>query len=233
MLPKIELPYYNVEVPSNKKTVKMRPMVIKEEKILLMAKEANDSNEIVSSLAQVVGNCLQGDVKIENLTYFDLEYLFLKLRSMSVSNIVKATYMDEEDEKSYDVEIDLDKIDIKAADDINYNIAIGNIVIQLRYPPVSVYMKHNFDDMDDDKTFNIIFKASIEAMFDGDKAYDMKTVSDKEMDEFIDSIPSKHYTEIQEFFNKQPSLYYAVKYTNSLGNEKTVELTTLQDFFTF
>lgn len=233
MLPKIELPYYNVEIPSNKKTVKMRPMVIKEEKILLMAKEANESNEIVSALAQVVGNCLQGDVKVEDLTYFDLEYLFLKLRSMSVSNIVKATYLDEDDEKSYDVEIDIDKIEIKAADDISYNVAIGNIVLQLRYPPVSVYMKNDFDNMDDDKTFNIVLRSSIEGLFDGDKAYDMKTASEEEINEFIDSIPAKNYAEIQEFFNKQPSLYYAVKYKNSNGDEKTIELTTLQDFFTF
>ena len=81
--------------------------------------------------------------------------------------------------------------------------------------------------------FNDILKSSIEGLFDGDKAYDMKTVTDKELNEFIDSIPAKNYTEIQEFFNKQPSLYYAVKYTNSNGDEKTIELTTLQDFFTF
>lgn len=233
MLPKIELPYYNVEIPSNKKTVKIRPMVIKEEKILLMAKEADNSNEIISAIAQVVGNCLQGDIKVEELTFFDLEYLFLKLRSMSVSNIVKASYRDEDDDQNYDVEIDLDKIEIKVADDISYNIAIGNIVLQLRYPPVSVYIKNNFDEMDEDKTFNIILKASIEALFDGDKAYDLKTASAEEIEKFIDSIPAKNYSEIQEFFNKQPSLYYAVKYKNSNGDEKTIELTTLQDFFTF
>ena len=112
-LPKLTHPMFDVVVPSSKKVIKIRPMLVKEEKILLMAKTSDDPSEILSAVKQVVNNCIvDSDIDVEKFPLFDVEYIFIKIRSYSVSNISKVSYRDNEDNKVYDFEVDLEKVNV-------------------------------------------------------------------------------------------------------------------------
>jgi hypothetical protein len=233
-LPKIQHPTYDVSIPSNKQKVKMRPMLIKEEKILLIAKQSGEENSIIEAMKQVINNCVvTKSFDINKLTMFDLEFLFLKLTSFSVSNIVKVSYQDSEDEKNYDFEIDLDTIEVDFPE-VNSTIELGNdIVMELTYPPMPAYTKAGLENMDEGKLLNHFLRHSIEKLFEGDTAHDIKSSTEKDFNEFVDSIPSKQYKEIQEFLNSQPHLHHEIKYKNENGTEREIVLSTLNDFFTF
>jgi hypothetical protein len=195
-------------------------MLVKEEKILLMAKQSDERADQLNSIKQVCNNCIvTPNVKVDDLAFVDMEYLFLKIRSYSISNKTKASYRDNEDEKVYNFEIDFDKVEVKQDNESNPVIDLGdNISLVLRYPPVSVYTDKEFFNLSDDKVFETVLLASMTKIFENDKAYDCKNVQK---------------AELQEFFNSIPSLYYAIEYKNEKGTERKIELRTLEDFFTF
>src|ERR1017187_2691291 len=144
MLPKITMPMFDVEIPSTKTKAKIRPETAKEEKILLIAKESGDSADILSAVKQVVSNCLI-DAKVDDLTLFDLEYLYLRIQAVSVSNKIKMSYRDNEDNKVREFEIDLDKVPVVFPEkDLRKIVVNDTVTLQLKYPPASLY---------DDKAF--------------------------------------------------------------------------------
>ena len=235
MLPKLSHPTFDVIIPTTKEKVKVRPMLVKEEKILLIAKQSDDRAEQLNAIKQVCNNCIvTPNVKVDDLAFVDMEYLFLKIRSFSISNKVKVSYRDNEDEKVYNFELDFDKVETKQETESNPVIDLGdNISLVLRYPPVSVYTDKSFFNLEDDKVFETILLSSMTKIFENDKAYDCKSVQKAELLEFINSIPAKQYEKIQEFFNSVPTLYYAIEYKNEKETERKIELRTLEDFFTF
>lgn len=234
MLPKIQFPMFDVVIPSSQKKIKIRPMLVKEEKILLMAKQSTDRKDILDAVTQIVNNCIvSNDIQTEKLALFDIEYLFIKIRAISVSNLAKVSYRDNEDEKVYDFEVDLDKVEMTKPEVKNIISLGSNLSIVLKYPQVSIYSEKGFFDLAEDKMFDKIFSASIDKIYDGDKAYNLENSTHKEIQEFIDSIPAKEYSNIREFFINVPSLNYEIKYTNEKGTERIIKLTTLDDFFTF
>lgn len=234
MLPKIEHPTFEVTVPSTSKKIRMRQMLVKEEKILLMAKQAESRKEIIDAVIQIVNNCIVGDFDIKRISLFDLEYLFIKLRAASISNIAKVSYRDNEDDKVYDFDIDLDKLALTKNDKSNAVEAMG-WTLSLRYPPLSMYMEEGFFDLNESEVFDRILASSIDKVFEtaSDTAYSIDGASKEEIQAFVDSIPAKAYAPIRDFFVNAPSLFHEIRYTNTKGTERVIKMTTLDDFFIF
>ena len=239
-LPKIKIPLFDVTIPSTKKDAKFRPFLVKEEKILLIAQSGGSKREMVNSLKQVINNCvtmLDGtDVDVDTLTTFDLEYIFLKIRSKSVENVVKLKYLDHEDEKEYEFEVRLDDIAIKYSPDHSNKVKINDdIGIVLRYPTASIintFDKEEDEDLSETEISIAMVKHCIDKIYDKEQVYLVSECAPGELDEFIDSMNVKAFEGIQKFFESMPTMYHKIEYTNSKGTAREIELTTLDDFFT-
>lgn len=233
-LPKITHPMFDVIVPSTKKKLKIRPMLVKEEKILLMAKTTEDDKSILSAITQVVNNCIvDSDVDVDKLATFDIEYLFLKIRSVSVSNISRVSYKDNSDNKVYDFEVDLDKVEVKFPEKIEKNIKITDTMgIIMKYPEASLYTDESFLSTSAELFVETLISRCIDKVYDGDQMYDMKTVSKKEADEFIEQLDVNTYDKVRAFFADLPRLFYKIEYTNEKGENREIIMSTLNDFFT-
>lgn len=231
-LPKINYPIYDLTLPSTKQAIKYRPFLVKEEKILLAAQVSGETADVVNSIRQVINNCiLTENVNIDSLTTFDLEYLFIKIRAKSVNNVITLAYRDLDDDKRYEVEVDLDTIEIKEDPNHTNKIDIGNgYGLIMKYPSADIATSVKILDGEMDVFFEVL-KGCIEAVYDSENIYKASETSAEELDEFIQSLDVNTFKKIQDFFTTMPKLYYEVKYTNSLGKEKVIPLTTLNDFF--
>jgi hypothetical protein len=232
-LPKISYPIFELTLPSTKQNIKYRPFLVKEEKILLTAQVSGESTDIVNSIRQVINNCILTEgVSIDSLTTFDLEYVFIKIRAKSVNNVVTLAYRDLEDEKRYEFEVDLDTIEIKEDPAHSKKIEIDSEKgLIMTYPSADVASAIKMMDGEMDVFFEIL-KGCIESVYDRENVYNVKDTPPEELDEFVQSLDVNTFKKIQDFFTTMPKLYYEIKYTNSLGKEKTIPLTTLNDFFT-
>lgn len=231
-LPKISYPIFELELPSTKQKIKYRPFLVKEEKILLTAQVSGEAEDVVNSIRQVINNCILSEgVSIDSLTTFDLEYLFIKIRSKSVNNIIKLAYRDLEDDKRYEVEVDLDEI--KILEDPNHSNKVeitDSMGMIMKYPSADIASSLKILDGEMDIFFEVL-KGCIESIYDSESVYKVSDYSSEELDEFVQSLDVNTFKKIQDFFATMPRLHYEVKYTNSLGNEKVIPLTTLNDFF--
>lgn len=231
-LPKIQHPIYELTLPSTGQSVKFRPFLVKEEKILLMAKQSEDPKEIINSIKQIINNCVvEPEIDVNKLATFDIEYFFLKLRSRSVNNVVSLSYRDFEDQKVYTVDVNLDDVEVKRTPEHTNVIKINDDVgMTLRYPSAEIYSKISKDD-NDVLAFDAI-KWCIETVYDENNVYEIKSFSEKEVEEFLQNLDVTTLEKVLDFFRTMPKIHYTVKYTNSLGHERAVELDTLSDFFT-
>jgi hypothetical protein len=233
-LPKIDYPIYTIEVPSTKTSFRFRPFLVKEEKLLLMAKESENSTDILSSIKQIITNCSIDDkFDIDKYAIFDLEYIFLKLRSFSVDNIVKVGYKDFEDEKIYDFQIDLNEVNVTFPEKIDNNIKItDNSGIVMRFPPATLYSDKEFLSIEKDYMFELIIKC-IDKIYYEDEVYEAKNYKKEEINEFLENLNMKVFESIQKFLLNVPKIEYKIKYKNSLGNDREIILSSLNDFFTW
>lgn len=233
-LPKIEKPLFELTVPSQNRTVLCRPFVVREEKILLTAQLSGNEKDIVLAIKQVLVNCIEDpSFNAEDMTTYDLEHMFLKLRARSVNNIIEVSYKDNEDEKIYKFEIDLDEVEMLKDKEINNKIMItDDIGMILKFPSVSV-LSAIPSEVDSTDLVEYLVLASIDQIFDENEVYPAKDQDEQELKDFIDNLDVETFDKLREFFNSIPSLYYKIEYKNSLGNERTIELTTLSDFFTW
>lgn len=230
MLPKTKHPLFEVEVPSTKKKVKMRPLLVKEEKILLMAKESKDDTLILNSIKQVVQNCLSDKIDVEDMTIYDLEFLFLRLRASSVSNIATIMIIDKEDRTRRDVPVDLFDVKIKEPENpVSNTVKFNDITIVLRYPRVSLYEK--ISSMDETNMGQVLIAHCIDKIFDGDQVFNPRNEKDDELFDFIDNLPVPVYKQIEDYVSNPPVLYYQIQYKNANGEDRLHELKTLDDFF--
>lgn len=236
-LPKINLPTTSVEIPSLKKKVQIRPMRVADEKLLLMAKEARSSYEIFNAVRQVVNNCLiEENFNIKSLATFDIDYLFLKLRAVSIGKDIDVTYLDYEDQKEYTVKIDLDKVEIKNQKDTSFDIKLDDAkILKLKYPSCMVYESPAFtsDEGGSAELFEELIVNCLDKFFDGDNIVNFSDYTIDQLKEFVQQLDLKTYGKIKEFIENLPSLYHETKYTNSKGTEQTIKSTSLTDFFTF
>jgi hypothetical protein len=233
-LPRIDKPLFDLKVPSRNMTVKARPFVVREEKILLTAQQSGKEKDIILGIKQVLTNCIEDpSFDSDDLTTFDLEYMFLKLRARSVNNIIEVSYRDNEDDKVYDFSIDLDEVEMLQEKEINNKIMVtDDIGVIMKFPSVTMLEKVP-DDIDATDLIEFLIKASIETIFDENDVYPANEASDDELTEFIENLDVDSFTRIREFFDSLPQLYHKLEYKNSLGNERIIELTTLRDFFTW
>lgn len=231
-LPKIEHPIYSLTLPSTGKQINFRPFLVKEEKILLMAKQGGEDKEIMKALKQIINNCIiDENVDVESFATFDIEYFFLKLRSRSVNNIVSLSYRDFEDDKVYTVDVDLE--DVEVIRDPNHTNKIklnGGIGVVMKYPSIDTVNKLSSEN-EEEVAFDVI-KQCIDTVYDQDNVYDAKNFSEQEIDEFVQNLDVNSLERVLEFFKTMPKLHYEVKYTNSLNQERVIPLNTLTDFFT-
>ena len=230
-LPKINHPIFKLNIPSTKKDSRFRPFLVREEKILLMAKTVGTESDIILAIKQIVNNCSIDELDVDKLTIFDLEYLFLKIRSQSVNNMVDVSYKDFEDEKIYDFKINLEEVTVKYPEKIDNNIKIGkDSGIIMKYPDAALYEDKDFLNSDD--SFYQLIIRCVDKIYDKEEVHDTKNYSLKEIEEYIEDLNVGVFENVRDFLLNQPKLNYTIRYKNSLGNDRTIELNTLTDFFT-
>lgn len=234
MLPKIDKPLFDLNIPSLNKVFKFRPFTVKEEKILLMGQQSGEEKDIILAIKQVVNNCCQDPLfDVDDLATFDLEYMFLKLRAKSINNIIDVSYRDNEDDKVYDFQIDLDDVTMINMDSDNTNIieVTDSVGLKMKYPSVTIIDNiPQYSDPTD--IIDYLIKNCIDYIYDSESVYPTKDISSEELNQWLDNLDVETFGKIRSFFDKLPQMYYKITYTNSLGNERVIELNSLNDFFT-
>lgn len=233
MLPKLSHALFKVTVPSSKKVLQIRSMLQKEEKILLQAKEGQDSTEILNAIRQVVNNCIAEEgFDIDSLSLFDLEFLFVKLRAISISNITKVSYKDMEDEQVRDFDIDLDKVEVVFPPDVDNKVVVNDqVYLTLKWPSCSLYSDKAFLDASGEEAIGRLVLSVIDKVYEGTKIHEAAATTPEELKEFMENLPITAYNKIRQYIFNLPHLNYEIKYTNDKGNEKKIILSTLNDFF--
>lgn len=234
-LPKIDYPIYTITIPSTKKNSKFRPFLVKEEKLLLMAKESKSNSDILSAIKQVVNNCSVDNIfDINKIALFDLEYIFLKLRSFSINNIIQVSYKDFEDEKLYDFNIDLNDVEIQyPTSDISNVIKISEKSgIIMNYPSSKLYDDKDFLDLTDNYMFELILRC-IDKVYYEDEIFEASNYTKQNLSEFLENLNLKIFEDIQKFLVNVPKMEYKINYKNSFNNDREILLSSLNDFFTW
>lgn len=233
-LPKIDYPIYNIKVPSLKKQFKFRPFLVKEEKLLLMAKENDNPVEILSAIKQIINNCSEDqNFEINKIALFDLEYLFLKLRAVSVDNTVTVSYKDLEDGKLYEFEVNLDEVEVIFPEKLDNKIKITDKSgIIMKYPSASLYDDEEFLNLEKEQLFELIVRC-IDSIYLEDEIYEAKDYKKEELKEFLENLNIKVFEQIQNFLLSVPKMEKRLQYKNSLENDREIVLNSLSDFFSW
>ena len=236
-LPVIETQSYELTLPSADVTVKFRPFLVKEEKVLLQALESQEQKQTVNALKDIVSACTFGTLNVDDLPTFDLEYVFLQIRAKSVGEIAKLKVLCPDDKKTYvDIELDLSKIEVQVDDKHTNNIVIDEdkkIGMILKYPTLnSVDPTTDFSKgVKTDVLFDIIGN-SVFQIYEGEKVYNASDYKKDELDKFIESLDSKTFVKVQDFYNTMPKLIHEVEVENPKTKVKSnVTLQGLTDFF--
>ena len=235
-LPKIEVPTYELTLPSEDKKIKYRPFLVREEKVLYIALETGQNKEMVNALKDVVGACTFDVLNVDRLPIFDIEYLFLQIRAKSVSEVTKFRAICPDDGKTYvETEVDLTKVEVQVDDEHTNRIVLDtqrNLGLVLKYPTLKNYdVGRGLDNIEVDKVFNILIDC-IDHIFEGDKIYPAKDTSKQELKEFIEGLPQDAFTRIKSFFDTMPKLKHEVEVTNPNTNVTSkIVLTGIADFF--
>ena len=227
-LPLLSTPEYDIEVPSTKETIRIRPFLVKEEKILLTALEGGDEKEIVKSIKQVMKNCILSDVEIDNLSFFDFEYIFLMMRSKSVGDVIELN-LEHHCGQMNKVSIDINSIQVQFSEDHSDTIKLNDdIGIKMKYPTIS-----NTDMFTDTNDVNKVFEimeTSIDYVYDSETVYDEFTK--EELKSFLESMDKDQLEKIMNFFNTMPSLEHEIEYTcTNCGEVQKYILRGISDFF--
>ena len=235
-LPIVETPRYECTLASEDTQVQYRPFLVKEEKILLMAMESKDNNEIINATKEVLKACTFEQLDIEKLPMFDIEYLLLQIRAKSVGEKSKFKVICPDDKQTAtDVELDLSEVQVQVEDDHTNKIVIDekrNLGIVLNYPSLGI-TKAGFDvnKSDADSTFNVICSC-IDHIYEGDKTYPAKDSTQKELITFLEGLSQEAFLKIKKFFDTMPQLRHEVEVTNpKTGIVSKVTFKGLQDFF--
>ena len=231
-LPTINVPTYELEVPSTKEKITYRPFLVKEEKILLAAMETGEGEgDLVRALKQIVTNCLVTEIDIDSLATFDMEYIFLNLRAKSVGEVAKVTVICPDDEETeVSLEIPLDEIKVTFPEGHTNKVQITDTIgMTMKYPDFTLASLQR--DGGSEYLFEMI-KGCIAQITDGETIYERVDFNDKELDTFIDSLSTKQLEGVQTFFETMPKLRHEVKVTNPKTKKKsTITLEGLDSFF--
>lgn len=233
-LPKIDKPLFDILVPSLKREVTFRPFVVREEKILLTAQQSGQDKDIILAIKQVIQNCVQDEsINVNNLAIFDLEYIFLKLRARSVNNVVKLAFRDNDDQKLYEFDVDLEEVDMLIPAKVDNNIKITeNAGIIMKYPSVDIVNSIG-QNATADEVLDALMRNCIKEIYDADTVYSASEYTDEQLQEWINDLDVRTFEQVREFFEGAPRVYYKIEYTNANGDQRLIELNSLNDFFTW
>ena len=235
-LPTIETPRYELTLPSQDIKVQYRPFLVKEEKVLLMAMESKDNNQIINATKDIIKTCTFDKLEIDKLPMFDIEYLLLQIRGKSVGEIANFKVICPDDKiTAGDVEINLSEVNVQVDDEHNNKIVIDetrNLGLVLNYPSLGI-TKAGFDvnSTDVDTMFGVV-AGCIDHIFEGEKTFPAKDSTQKELKEFLEGLPQSAFLKIRKFFDTMPQLRHEAEVTNpKTGVKSKVTFKGLQDFF--
>ena len=238
-LPTIATPTHELKLPSTGKKIKYRPFLVKEEKLLILALESKNPNEITASVKDVLRKCIiTRGVKVDELPTFDIEYLFLNIRAKSVGEAIDMIIICPDDrETEVPVTVYVDEIEVQKSKDHKKDIVLDDkLTLRMKYPSLMQFIETNFeiDETPEEtvnKTFTLIADC-IDTIFTEEDAWDSSEYSHKERLEFIEQLNSKQYKEVEKFFATMPKLSHTIKVTNpNTKVESEVKLEGLSDFF--
>ena len=238
-LPKIATPSYELELPSTGKTIQYRPFLVKEEKLLVIALESEDIKQITNAIKAVIRSCiLTKGIKVETLPTFDIEYLFLNIRGKSVGEDISVNLTCPDDnETQVTVDVNLDDIKVEKSDDHTNQIKLDtNLMMELKYPSLNEFIKNNFDPNDTSKnpmeqSFDLV-GSCIDKIYNEDEVWVAADCTKKEITDFLDSMNSNQFKEVENFFETMPKLSHTVKVVNPKTKvESDVVLEGLASFF--
>ena len=234
-LPKLTTPTYELEVPSTDEKIQYRPFLIKEEKILLIAMESGKNEDIVEAIKQIVSECTFNKLKISTMPMFDVEYIFLQIRAKSVGEVSKLKLLCRDDNKTYaDVEVNLPDVKVQVDDKHTNKIELTkDMGMVMSYPTIDSFKESGITTINASNMLDVI-SACIKEIYEekGEKVYQAKDQTKKELTEFIESLNTKQFQKIQQFFDTMPKLKHTVKVKNpKTKKENEVTLFGLQDFF--
>jgi hypothetical protein len=237
MLPKLDVPIYEVNLISTGKTIRFRPFLVKEQKLLLMAQQSEDNKETVNVVKQILKNCIVDEIDVDNLATFDVEYIFLNLRARSVNDVVDLQYkcnnvINEKQCGSIEkFKINLLEIKPTLSERHDKKIQLTDKVgVVMKYPTFE--MISNLGNKDEDEIFMILLANCIDYIYDEEKTYRTKDYSAQELAEFIDNMQQKELSKIQDFFDSSPKLNKELNFKcQKCDYEETINLEGLQNFF--
>ena len=238
-LPKIATPSYELELPSTGKTIQYRPFLVKEEKLLVIALESEDTKQITNAIKAVIRACiLTKGIKVETLPTFDIEFLFLNIRGKSVGEDIDVKLTCPADnETEVNVNVNLDDIQVEKPEGHTNQIKLDkNLMMELKYPSLNEFIKNNFDPNDTTKnpmeqSFDLI-GSCINKIYNEDEVWAASDCSKKEINDFLDSMNSTQFKEVEKFFETMPRLSHTIKVINPKTKvESDVELEGLASFF--
>lgn len=227
-LPVLEAPKYSLVVPSTKKMIQYRPFLVKEEKILMIAQESSDPNQIEDAIKDVVGSCTFEKLDVDSLTTYDLEYILLRLRQKSVGETSTFSLSCPHCETSNEISLNLEDVAIDFPETVPDNKVKLSKDVGITLSPVSIKRMGKIDQND----FNGVISMVIETIYDNDNVYSVESVEKKELDAFIDSFTHKNLEDIENFIKNQPTLRHNIDYKCSeCGHENSHTLEGIQSFF--
>ena len=236
-LPRIAAPTYELELPSSGKTIQYRPFLVKEEKVLVIALESEDTKQITTAIKNVIKNCvLTKGLKIESLPTFDIEYLFLNIRGKSVGEELEVNIICPDDEETQvPVTIDLDDIKVEKNEEHTNKVKLDDtLMMEMKYPSLDQFIKNNFDFKDQnamDQSFELI-ASCIDKIYNEEEVWATAECTKKEVREFLESMNSTQFKKIESFFETMPKLSHTVKVTNPKTKvESDVVMEGLASFF--
>ena len=234
-LPKLTTPTYELEIPSTDAKIKYRPFLVKEEKILMMAMESKKNTDIVQAVKDIVSECTFNKVDMSDLPMFDVEYIFLQIRSKSVGEVSKLRILCPDDGKTYaDVELDLNEVKVQVGDEHTNKIELSkDMGIIMKYPTIDSFRESGIQDINATNMLDVI-GACIMQIYEegGKKTYDPKDQTKKELNDFMEQLTTKQFKDVQSFFDTMPKLKHEITIKNpKTKKESKVTLTGLNDFF--
>ena len=234
-LPKLNTPTYELEVPSSDEKIQYRPFLVKEEKVLMIAMESGKNADIVQAVKDIVRSCTFDKIDISVMPIFDVEYIFLKIRSKSVGEVSKLKLLCPDDKKTYaDVEVNLEEVQVQVGDEHTNKIELGDGKgMIMTYPTIESFKESGIQNITAANMIDVISTCILQIYEDeGKQVYETKDQTQKELNEFIESMNTKQFQDVQKFFDTMPKLKHTIKVKNP-KTKKTSEviLTGLNDFF--
>jgi len=234
-LPILTTPTYELEVPSTATKIKYRPFLVKEEKILLMAMESDDNNQVIQAVKTIVSECTYNKVDLGNSPMFDIEYIFLQIRAKSAGEVSNLKLLCKDDGKTYaDVEVNLTEIEVQVTEEHTNKIELTDEMgMIMTYPTIDSFMNTGINKIDSSNMLEVIATCILQ-IYDkkGEEVFEAKDQTKKELNDFIEQLTSHQFQEVQKFFDTMPKLQHMVKVKNPETNVvNEVLLSGLNDFF--